>query len=356
METKSKYKIIAKRLRAELVQMQPGHVIETEVAIAKRFKVNVHTARQSLATLVEEGLIHRSRGRGTVTADPLSTGHIAVVLCPGLLGADASPFYAKTISSLTSQFHEIHPRVRLKLHLGRNADSAEAYARTLDLLEPQVLRDLRGVFTFHPLYKTRDNLHQAGVPVVSIGVRSQSERFRVGFDNHGMIELAVARLVQASCHRIGMIWSHDNHAPFQDALEYRAMVQALTAAGLTVEPSLMQPYLGAAGEQSGYQTMCKVWSQNEHPDGLIVADDILCWGVLRAATQLGISLPNDLRLVSYANRGVSFPYDKPLTRVEFDAVELAKRAVRMMIDLSRRQSPSEQAVLLKGELVEGATT
>jgi hypothetical protein len=57
-------------------------------------------------------------------------------------------------------------------------------------------------------------------------------------------------------------------------------------------------------------------------------DDVLCNGVLRATLHLGIVPPRDVRLISYAMRGVEFSYHLPVTRVEYDITEMATRASR----------------------------
>ncbi len=50
------------------------------------------------------------------------------------------------------------------------------------------------------------------------------------------------------------------------------------------------------------------------------------------------------------------PYHVPVTRVEFDPLEQAGRAVEIMMDLLRGREPSQNTVVLPGTLVEGATS
>jgi DNA-binding LacI/PurR family transcriptional regulator len=67
-------------------------------------------------------------------------------------------------------------------------------------------------------------------------------------------------------------------------------------------------------------------------------------------------LPRDLRLVTFANRGVELAYHLPVSRVEFDMIELAERTVEMMMQLVRRQPPPQPHVTLMGRMVKGETT
>lgn len=64
-----KYLQIADILRNRvLTQMQPGDRIAPEVALSKQFGVSRETLRQALEPLEREGLITRSRGRGSFVA------------------------------------------------------------------------------------------------------------------------------------------------------------------------------------------------------------------------------------------------------------------------------------------------
>ena len=157
-----------------------------------------------------------------------------------------------------------------------------------------------------------------------------------------------------------MVWEHDRagEAPLDDR-RYRRITELLAAAGLQVCQPLIQPHIGPASEpeQAGFDVMVRLWSSDEKPDGLIVLDDILCRGVLRATLTLGVDLPRDLKLVSTSNRGIGFPYHKPVTRVEFDTAQLAEHAVQRMIQLSGWRSADTLApIAIKGKLIEGETT
>lgn len=59
-------------LRTRIVQghLQPGHKIPTEAELCTQHDVSRITVRQAVTALVNEGLLYRSRGRGTFVASP----------------------------------------------------------------------------------------------------------------------------------------------------------------------------------------------------------------------------------------------------------------------------------------------
>lgn len=63
----SAWRLIAEELRVEIGdgRLSPGDRLPTENALARRFGVNRHTARQAIATLADEGLVESRRGSGT---------------------------------------------------------------------------------------------------------------------------------------------------------------------------------------------------------------------------------------------------------------------------------------------------
>lgn len=331
--------------------MQPGDMITPEVVLAKRFSVSHKTLRQALDVLVDEGLVHRYRGRGTVVADRLGTGELAVVVRPALLGPTASPIYQLTSTALMEKVQARNNRWQVKYHLGRHTEHTAQFPATLDLLDEHVLPRLRGVFAFNPLYEVGQKLDDAKIPVVRIG-RTSVARYRVSTDQRSFFDQAIGHLVRHGCRSAGLFWLWSDSYTEDDRFEHDDEIFARSASHAEMEPCGRWVHrIESDPEQGGYEAFLRFWRQENRPMGLVVADDIVCRGVLRAILQLGLRLPDDLHLVTFANRGVSLPYHQPIPRVEFNYARIADRAVDMMLTLLRGEQPSESTVLLPGELV-----
>ncbi|PRY51113.1 GntR family transcriptional regulator [Geodermatophilus tzadiensis] len=76
---------VADALRAQIRdhRLPPGSALASEVALQERFGVARSVVRQALSTLVAEGLVERSRGRGSVVA-PARQHHRLVQRASGL--------------------------------------------------------------------------------------------------------------------------------------------------------------------------------------------------------------------------------------------------------------------------------
>ncbi len=64
-----RYARVAETLRAELEGRAPGDALPTEQELTRRFGVSRFTVRAALQRLVDDGLIERRRGSGSVIAD-----------------------------------------------------------------------------------------------------------------------------------------------------------------------------------------------------------------------------------------------------------------------------------------------
>ena len=67
LKRKAKYAQIADQLRRDLIsRYEPGDFLPPEHTLAAQFEVNRHTVRRAVELLIEDGLLLRQQGRGTM--------------------------------------------------------------------------------------------------------------------------------------------------------------------------------------------------------------------------------------------------------------------------------------------------
>lgn len=349
-----RYQTVADDLRSKiLTEYRPGQLLAPERDLARQYDISHMTLRKVLDILAGEGVVQRYRSRGTVVVDRLATGEFAIVLRPLLLAPEASPYYRMTSTAIMDAIHAENSNWNVRMHLGKATKTGEEFAATLDLFDPPVVNNLRGIFSFHPFYGREAELEQTRIPVVMVG--GVGNPYRVQHDGESFPVHAMTHLREVGCRSVGVFWcGYSRYSPRKEVID--RMSQVAKACGLECRPEWLPYFEGDLQEKTGYELFMEFWRQSERPDGIIVSDDILCRGLLRAVLHLGIRLPEDLRLVSMANRGVEFPYHLPVTRFEYNPLAQAKAAVAMMMTLIQGKVPEQPVVTLPGVLIKGATT
>jgi len=352
------YRQTADLLRKYIHQqnLKPGDKLPSVRKILSHLQISQSTLDKALLHLDQEGFIERHRGRGIFVSDRLSVGEIAVVLKSPLIQSDSSPWYRMAFSGLANAIHKQGSgnwQVKMHSGVGSLTDMGEDFAKSLDLLEPDVLRRLRGVFTFHPLHHLHSELEKASVPVVKMG--SGDGPYMVGFDgDDGIISQAVEHLHSTGCRSVGMLWCKPLHSQAKESDV--VIAQHASAHGLICRQEWILSPRAIATEQLGYELFMQLWHQPVRPEGLVMLDDVMCRGVLRAVLQLGLKLPEDLQLVTRVNKNADLPYHKPVTSIEFDVEKQVQLAAEMMVNLISGNAPSEGRIFLPGKLVIGSTT
>ncbi len=133
--------------------------------------------------------------------------------------------------------------------------------------------------------------------------------------------------------RIGMVYGVSAHENAEDRRQ--PYLVSLRAAGLPVDPGLIVecgPTL-----EDGYQAAKTLLTGSSRPTAIIAINDLLAFGVLRAAADLGLRIPDDLSVVSYDDIPMANYLVPRLTTVSKDAVLLGRKAFQLL--LARIQDP-----------------
>ena len=118
----------------------------------------------------------------------------------------------------------------------------------------------------------------------------------IGCDNIAGGRMAGAHLIARGATRIGFIGDADDHYPeFRD--RYRGLCAALREAGLPVHPGLHADALSV--EQSGYDATKRLLARDLPFDALFAASDLIALGAVRALTEAGRRVPEDVAIIGF---------------------------------------------------------
>lgn len=167
----------------------------------------------------------------------------------------------------------------------------------------------------------------------------------VTVNNVSAAEVAVEHLIGLGRRRIAHITGQLSIADARDRLQ--GYKNALTRAGLSVDPALIEE--STFNRRMGYQATKRLLAQR--PDAVFAAGDTIAVGVLQAAHEAGVRVPDDLALVGFDDIDVAAQAIPQLTTVRQPVQYKGAVAARLLIDLIEGRVSGPQHILLETELV-----
>jgi DNA-binding LacI/PurR family transcriptional regulator len=169
-------------------------------------------------------------------------------------------------------------------------------------------------------------LQRQRVPVVEVD-RVFGSTDAVVIDNRHAARTTTEHLLSLGHRRIALAIDETDWTTGQ---ERRAgFADALNAAGVAVDPSLVV----AAGwdAEAAQRVATKLLSADDRPTAVFAANNLLAEGVWRAATRLGLTIPDDLSLVAFDDAPWMSMVTPGVTAVTQDAAELGRTAVDQLL-------------------------
>jgi DNA-binding LacI/PurR family transcriptional regulator len=181
------------------------------------------------------------------------------------------------------------------------------------------------------------------LPIVEVNDRVQTDS-RVDCvisDYRSATSEAMAHLFSLGHRRIGLVYGVATADLAVDRLEpYR---EALMSQGIPVEDALVVN-CGPTFED-GYQAAMRLLQLKNHPTAIVAINDILALGVLRAAGDQGLHVPQDFSLVGFDDIPAARYLVPRLTTASKDAVRMGREAVRLA--LRRIEDPSQPSTVIR---------
>jgi LacI family transcriptional regulator len=84
--------------------------------------------------------------------------------------------------------------------------------------------------------------------------------------------------------------------------------------------------------QSGYQAAKELLALDNPPTAIFAANDIMAAGVIDAAHDLGLRVPDDVSVIGYDDRDVARFLKPSLTTVRLPMADIGSAAAQMLID------------------------
>lgn len=166
-------------------------------------------------------------------------------------------------------------------------------------------------------------------------------------DNEGGGFLATNHLIGHGHRIIGCITGSSDLTPSAD--RHRGWTRALLEAGIEPEPSLF--IRSDLDQLGGYEATRALLEHENRPTAIFVSTDIQAIGALRAVADAGLSVPEDVAIVSFDGI-VESSYTVPgLTTVAQPIEELGRTSMARLIELVRNPDASTTHEVLPVKLI-----
>lgn len=296
-------------------------------ALAARLGVSVNTVLAALGILESEGLIERKSGSG-VYIKPRGTARktVGILIEHDILHPRCSVFWTQLVRELRRYF-SCHG-IQSNLYLGEVpfGTPEPSHVTSRHFLHDLASGRIAGVMLIctHQTSDLNAALECARVPVVG---DSSFVPHHVPENINALVEEGVRQLHRQGCRRIALLaWNTVGLV--------ETFGRSMQKAGLPVKPGWVRDNLLPEWSGAGWEEFREIWAAyNEKPDGLLVMDDILFRDALRAIREMGVAVPERLRIVAHATRGSDIDYPESVVRLELDPAEKAQFMGEMMVRL-----------------------
>nr|MBN1229879.1 LacI family DNA-binding transcriptional regulator [Anaerolineae bacterium] len=188
-------------------------------------------------------------------------------------------------------------------------------------------------------------LLSSDIRFVQLGYNDNPQVNCVDADNFSGAYQAVVHLIRLGFRRIATITGPmSNLAAVHRKDGY---LQALGDRGILVEDDLVAT--SDYTQEGGYQAMTDLLQHK--PEAVFVASDAMSLGALRAMRDHGVSVPDDIALVSYDDLPLALLAEPALTTVRQPIKRLGILGVETLIDILRNGAKPPRRIILPTELV-----
>ncbi|EKF9166700.1 substrate-binding domain-containing protein [Vibrio cholerae] len=135
----------------------------------------------------------------------------------------------------------------------------------------------------------------------------------------------------------------------QAQMRYEGYKRALAEAGIAINPDwIVESDFECEG---GYQAFEKLYQRGKLPSALVVSNDMMAMGVIQAASQRGLRVPDDLSLIGYDDVHIAKFMTPALTTIHQPKYRLGKAAVDTLLYRLENPDTTAQVVQLEPTLV-----
>ncbi len=163
---------------------------------------------------------------------------------------------------------------------------------------------------------------------------------------------ATEYLLELGHTRVGMVRRSQSHMSQE---RFAGFQSVLLGAGLPLQPDYLYDASGD-NKESGYQAGKHLLALPEPPTALFASNDFIAAGLLQAAQEMGVRVPQDLSVVGFGDMSFTTMITPELTTVRQPFIEMGRVGVDMLVRLLEGRTLEVTRVELTARLVVRSST
>jgi DNA-binding LacI/PurR family transcriptional regulator len=342
--------------------------IAQRVGVSRATVSNAYNRPDQLSTALRERIIATAKQLGYAGPDPVArslatrqAGSVAFMLCGGLSSAFSDPALSITLDALSSTVD--NEERSLLLLPGVNGDGPPARS---------VMRAQTDVVVAYCLPDNApaiDAVRERGLPLVAVDQPDVPYAAAVRVDDLGGAILAGRHVAEIGHRRVGIIAL----ALSPDGGRGPAGPQRIESTHFRVTLDRIAGYLKALAEHGIVADAVPIWEApgsvrelgregarwllglEPRPTALLCMSDELALGAIRAANELGLSVPAEVSIVGFDDTPAASWSEPPLTTVRQDLVAKGRHAGELALRMLNGARPGKPVVIDVELQVRGST-
>lgn len=165
---------------------------------------------------------------------------------------------------------------------------------------------------------------------------------KVKIDDKYSAYMATEHLIKKGCKKIAHIRGPKN--PSNAIARFLGYKEALQENGMEFNPDWVKECEEVNFEEGFNYTMELLKSKNR-PDGIFAVTDQVAVGAIRAAQELGIKIPQELKIIGFSDSQIAQIIKPSLTTIHQPGYEIGERAAKLLIEeIELRETDEEHSV------------
>jgi DNA-binding LacI/PurR family transcriptional regulator len=234
------------------------------------------------------------------------------------------------------------------------SSSAADVASFADLIEELVGRGrVDGLLIINPYADARYEYVPANFPFVFVGAHAREEAIcSVSLDDEKTAYEATRHLVSLGHTKIALVTGPMEEDCSKDRTS--GYTRALQEAGLELDEGMIIE--GDWSATSGQDALFALTEENRLPSAVFAQNDRMALGVMHAARDMGLRVPEQLAVIGVDDMPLASYFDPPLTTMKQDMPRIGQEATRLLLQTINKTLADCRQVKLSSQLMTRQST